>query len=242
MSVSGSDILEYQSVSAGSTGGAISGSTITSGIANNVWANITDSERIAGIIAYRKTFWKNTHSTDDAVKPVLYVGVVPTNAALVLGLGVNSADDADPAQGNMSAFSANARVSVQGAVNGRVATVYGLDNAGTPVPTVETLVMDTTEKLTVATFSKVFGVFMNGIDAGDVVTVRQGLSGTTRGTIGTSKKGCWLWLPAATKGAGIQLPNLPAGQNYGLWRRLTVSAGAGAVRPDTLTVRFEENA
>lgn len=46
------------------------------------------------------------------------------------------------------------------------------------------------------------------------------------------------FVPAATKGAGVVLGSIPAGQHRAVWLRRTVSAGAGAVN-DTFTVRAE---
>lgn len=44
---------------------------------------------------------------------------------------------------------------------------------------------------------------------------------------------------AASKGAGISLGSIPAGQSRAIWLRRTVSAGAAAVSSDTFTVRTE---
>lgn len=242
MAVTGADILQYASTVAGSAGGAISGSTITSGIPNNVWPNITDAERVAGIIVYRKTFWKNNNGVDSALVPVIYVPTPPVNASLVIGLGFNSADDDNPAQGNMTAWSAPAKVSLTSdGVDARVATVVGLDGAGLPISE-DVPLTGLTEVLTAATFSKVHHTRLASTSGTRTVTVRQGTGGTTRGTIGPNEIVCWLWYAAASKGAGIALPNLAPAQTYGIWRRMTVAAGAGPVRPDTLQTRFEENA
>jgi hypothetical protein len=245
MAVSTTDIVQYLSASSGSTGGAITGSSIASGVPNNVWPDITDVQRLAGIILHRKTFWKNNNAVDSLLVPVIFNLVAPVNAALMLGLGVDSSDDTDAAQGNMTAFSAPALAFLASDTPGdtRTVTIYGMDNSGSPVPVSETLTLNgTTPVASGNTFSKVWGWWVSAPDAGKVVTLKQGSGGTTRGTIGNSKKASWLWVTAGSKGAGIHLPDLSPLQNYGLWRRLTVTAGAGPVRPDTLTVRIEENA
>jgi hypothetical protein len=207
-----------------------------------VWPDITDSQRVAGIVLYRKTFWKNTHATDAMVAPVLWVSTVPSSAAFVIGLGADSADDTDAGQGNMTAWSGAAQVAlISDGADTRVATIYGLDDSGTPVPVTETVTLTgASEVLSVNTYTKVWGVFLSAVDAGRIVLVKQGTGGTTRGTIGLSKKGCWLWVTATTKGGGIAMPDLAAAQNYGLWRRLTVSAGASPVRPNVAVLRIEE--
>ena len=244
MAVTNSDIAHLQSSVTASAGGAITASGITSGAMNNVWPDISDALRIAGTVIYRKTFIKNNHATDSLLTPSVYISSPPTSATLVLGLGINSADDADTAQGNMSAWSGTGVVALVSSTVGdsRVATIYGLDNTGTPVPVTEAVALNgTTEVLSLTVFSKVWAVFVDSLDASRTVTVRQGSGGTARGSIGVNKKSCWLWVAATSKGAGIYLPSLAPGQNYGVWRKLTVSAGASAVRPNSLTVSIEEN-
>lgn len=245
MAVTASDILQYLSSDAGSTGGAISGSTTTSGVANNVWPDITDGERLAGGTKYRKTFWKNNHATDSMLEPVIYCPVLPTNMTLQIGLGVDSSDDGDSAQGNMTPWGTDAKVAlVSDGADTRVATIYGMDNSGTPVPTTETVTLTgASEVLSVATYSKVWAVSLSTTDGSRVVTVKEGTGGTTRGTIDISKVTCWLWITAGpAKANGIYLPDLAAGQSYGVWRALEWSAGAGSVKPNSLTVAIEENA
>jgi hypothetical protein len=234
-------IVQYLSSGSGSAGGAISGSAVVSGVPNNVWPDVNEAQRVAGIITYRKTFWKNTDPTLDVAQPVMYVAVEPTNAGLVLGLGIDSVDDADPAQGNMLALTSAEMLYLEAdGADTRVVTIYGMSNDGTPVPLVETVVLNgTTPVPTVNTYSKAWAAFAASTNS-NTVLIRQGSGGSLRGTIGAGKKGCWLWVDASSKGAGIALPDLAPNQSYGMWRRLTVSPGADPVRPDTLTVRIEE--
>lgn len=243
MAVTVADILPYTSASAGSTGGAITASSITSGVAENVIPNITDAERIAGDIDYRKIFWKNNNGTDSMVKPVLFNPDGPDNATMKLGLGINHTDDDDPAQGNMSAWSAAAKVAlISDGADTRVATIWGLDNAGTPVPTREDVVLTgAAEVLSVATFSKVWRVDVASTSGSRTVTVKQGTGGTARGSIPPNAIGCWLWVTATSEGAGIKLPDLAPAQSYGVWQQLTVAAGATPTRPNSLTVRIKES-
>lgn len=243
MSVTLSDITHLQSADTNSSGGAITSNVITSGVTNNVWPDISDASRTEGIVLYRKTFIKNNHATDSLLKPTVYIAAQPTNATLVIGLGVNSSDDSDSGQGNMSTWTDSEKVALVASIGGdtRTVTIYGLDNSGTPVPTTENVVLTgTSEVLSTTTYSKVWAVWASSTDAVSVVTVKQGSGGSTRGTIGAAKKSCWLWVEASSKGSGVYLPNLDAGQNYGIWRRLTVAAGAGAVRPNSLTISIEE--
>lgn len=241
MPVTSSDIAHLQSAGTGSSGGAITASSITSGVANNVWPDVSDAERLAGIVIPRKTFWKNNHGSDSMIKPVLYTPVLPTNATLEIGLGLNHADDDDLAQGNMTAFGANAVLALQSTgADTRIATIYGLDGSSVP-QTEDVTLTGATEVLSLTTWSKVWAVWLSAQSGSLTVTARQGAGGTTRGTIGVNAKICWLWVTAGSKGAGIKLPDLAPAQNYGMWRRLTVAAAAGAVRPNTLTTRIEES-
>lgn len=246
MAIVTGDLAHYGSASGSNQGGAISGSLIASNVDNNLLPDVTDVERAAGITVYRKAFWKNVNATDAAAKPIVFAKVLPASATLSLGIGPNHADDTDAAQGNMTAFGAAARVALASdGADTRVATIYGLDNGGVPAPVVEAVTLTgAAEVLSVGTFSKVHAVHIASIDASRTVTVAQGTGGTVRGTIGPSKIACWLWYPSpgATKAAGIALPDLAAGQAYGVWHRYVVAAGAPSVKPNTYTVRIEENA
>lgn len=244
MALGSGDILLYESNDAGSKGGGISASTVTSGVANNVIDDITNSERVAGGTAYYKVFYRNNSGTDSALTPVIYAPVLPTNITLSLGLGVDSASDNDSAQGNMSAFAADNVVGLSSdGTDTRTVTIYGLDDSGTPVPTTEDVVLTSaSEVLSTTTWSAVWGFYVDNTDGSRTVTLTEGSGGTTRGTIGPNKKTAWLWVVGpSTKSAGIQLPNLAAGSNYGVWMRLVWTASVGAKRDNTMTLQLEEN-
>lgn len=239
--ITGADITELLSAGSGSSGGAISGSTVTSGVDNNVWPDITDVERIAGDITYRKTFWKNNHATDPMPTPVMYIPTLPTSADVAIGLGPNSSDDTDPLQGNMTALSGSVAIALKSdGADTRVVTLYGLNGSGDPVTETVTL-NGTSDAMAVNTYSKVYAAWAASTSGSRTITIHEtNGSGTLRGTIGTSKKGCWLWVTNPdTKGAGIKLPDLAAGQTYGMWRKLTVSAGAPAAPGTGMTVQIE---
>jgi hypothetical protein len=241
MAISDSDWQHLQSASAGSSGGAITASGITSAVKNNVWTDVDNTERLAGGVEYRKTFWKNNHATDGALAPVIYTPVLPSNATLRIGLGVNSSADDDPAQGLMSAFSAAALVAlISDGTDTRVATIRGLDAAGDP-QTEQVTLTSAVEVLSAGTYSVVYNVSLASTSATRTVTVKQGSGGTTRGTIGPNKIVCWLWItPTTAKATGIEHTDLAAQQNIGLWRSLTWIAGAARTAPNTLTIRVEE--
>ncbi len=243
MPIAGSDLVHYESAATSSTGGAIGASTITSGVKNNLWPDVNDAERVAGVVRYRKTFWKNANLTDSAAKPCIYIPVFPSNATLAIGLGANASSDDDPAQGNMSAFGAPALVAlVSDGADTRQATIRGMDSAGTSPLTEIVTLTGTSEALSVAQFSDVWSVTLDGTSGTRTVTVKQGSGGTTRGTIGVNKITCWLWVSAGTaKANGIYCTDLAAGQAYGVWHKLTVTAGATATKPNTTSLTIEES-
>jgi hypothetical protein len=242
--VASGELQEFLSLLTGSSGGAIAGSAVTSAVNNNVWPDITDAERIAGGSRYRKTFWKNTSGASAALKPIIFAPVLPSNCTLSLGLGTNDAADNDPLQGNMTVWTAAAVVSaVSDGTDARTLTIYGMNNAVPAVPIVETLVLNgTTPVSSVTTWTKVWAVFVSST-ASQTISVKQGPGGTVRGTIGVNKKACWLWVASpAAKANGIALPDLAAGANYGLWRKLTWTAGTTPTRPNSMSISIEENA
>ena len=240
-----SDIQHVTSASTGSSGGAIAAGpvVIVSGVSNNVWPNIDATERLAGGLRLRKTFFLNTHATEQFPAPVLYTPVLPLNATLQIGFGINHTSDDDYLQGNMAAWSAAAKVAlISDGADTRVVTIVGLDNTGTPVPVTENVTLTgAVEVLSVATFTKVWAVYVASVSASRTVLVKQGAAGTTRGTIGLNKIICWLWVTAGTTiGAGISLLPLVALQSFGIWRKLSWIAGAAVTRPNTLTIKMEE--
>lgn len=235
------DVLEHLSTDTGSSGGAIAGSTVTSGVINNVWPDISDADRIAGGEMFRKTFWSNHSGSDSMVAPVMFTPILPAGIVLSIGLGFDDADDEDEDQGNMLAFLSNNLVALVGSnfADVRSVTIWGLDDTGTPVS--ESIDLNgTTEVLSTTTFSKVWAIHTTA-DAGSVITISEGTGGDTRGLITQDKVCCWLWVEEPdTKAAGIALPDLPAGSNYGMWRRLAWQPEADPARPNTLTVSIEE--
>lgn len=243
MPVGSSDLQHFASASAGSSGGAITASGITSGVKNNVNPDISDAARIAGGEVYRKTFFKNNHGTDAMLLPVTYYPVAPAGCTYFLGIGIDSSADDDALQGNMTAFAAAAQVSVESdGADTRVVTVLGINNAtGLPLSQDVTLT-GAVAVLTAATFSRVFRVTVPATSGTRIITVKQGAAGAVRGTIGLNKRLCWLWVAAGTtKASGIVTPDLPAGQSVAVWRRLVHPAGAASVKPTSPEVKFEEN-
>lgn len=239
MAVSDSDIVFYKSATGASEGGAISATPILDEVDNNLWADISDSERIAGFTKYRKWFVTNEHSTDTMLLPVCWIEQAPTGTTESLGVGWNSTDDDATDAGNMTAWGANAALAaVSDGADTRSLTILGVDNAGVPVQVSLTLT-GTTEAVTPTVFSKVYSVRADA-ESARTVTIRQGAAGTTRGTISPNRLCCFLWLSPASKAAGIALPNLVAGGSYAFWDRIVGTAGISAQRPTDSLIGFEE--
>jgi hypothetical protein len=235
------DVIQYLSAVTGSAGGERSGTAVTSGAMNNVWPDVTDGERVAGGERFRKTFFKNNSATDELLLPVLYAPTLPVNMTLALGLGFDHASDADGYQGNMIALGAAAKVAlICDEADTRDVTIYGIENGGGPI-TEDVTLNGATEVLSIATFSTVWAIRVDATSPTSDITVRQGTGGSTIGNIAATKLCCWLWvIDPDTKAAGIALPDLPAGDAYGVWRRLTWTAGASPVRPNSMTIAIEE--
>ena len=236
------DILLHVSSIAGSTGGSMSGSTVTSGVANNVFADISDEERQAGGEMYRKVFWKNHNNSSPLIEPVVFTPTLPDSAVISIGLGVDKSDDSEPLQGNMTALTATSLIElVSDGTDTRVASIWGVNGSGDPVEDQVTL-NGTTPVLSAVTFSKVWAVEMEAIDALRVVEIRQGASGPVRGSIPVNELISFLWIVEPDdKASGMVMPDLGAGQSYGVWMRLAWPPDADPVRPNSVTLRIEES-
>lgn len=240
MPVTVTDIKFFKSATGTSDGGAISATELVSGVANAIWPNISDALRATGGTRYKKFFIKNDHATDAMVKPSTWIAESPPGVVVSIGYGVNSADDATNTQGNMTAWSANAVVSlISSGADTRTATITGLDASGDPLS--EAVVLTgTSEKLSTGTFSKVWGVYMSATNGSNTVTIKQGVAGATRGTIGASLLACWLWVNATSRATGIVVPSLAAGLAIPIWCRQVWAPGVSAVRPTRQIVAVEE--
>lgn len=253
MPIVSNDLKEYKSNNAQADGGAISGTLVTDNIDNNLFTDITGDEAAAGGTEYRKIFRKNEHGSLTWQNVISWILSQPTNAALSFGFGIDHADDGAGAQGNMTNFSAGALVAlVSDGADTRNATIVGEDGSGARQTEVVAL-NGAAEVLSSGTYSKVYAVYLASLDASRTVTVKQGSGGTTRGTIGTNKKICFLWLGklasgsivdaeggnAPSKATGMEHGNVVAAGNFGLWYRLTWLAGAGAVTANSTQVKSE---
>ena len=254
MPIVSGDLKEFKSSNTSSDGGDISATEVVDNTDNNLFTDITGDEAAAGGTEYRKIFRKNNHGSLTWQNVVSWLQSQPTNAALSFGFGLNSTDDTDGAQGNMSAFGANAVVAiVSDGADTRQVTIVGEDASGNRQS--ETLTLNgTTEVVGSFTFSKLYGASVASLSASRIVTIRQGSGGTTRGTIGVNKKISFIWYgkrysggsvvnaeggDMASKAAGMKHGDIAAAGNFGLWYRITWPAGAGAVTANSTQVKSE---
>lgn len=216
--------------------------------------NITAQEAGSGVTKYKKFFKKNNNSSLDWEDVVVWISKQPTNAAVSIGLGLNDTNDTDANQGNMSALSQNSQIAVvSDGSDTRQVTIKGLNASGTL--TIETLTLNgTTEVLSTNTFSKVYLVYASALNSSRTITIKQGSGGSTRGTIGPNKICCWLWFGkryvegSLTNAEGGDIPSeenaliigtISAGASQGIWVRLMVPAGAGAVSLNDNILNFK---
>lgn len=241
MSVAQTELIYRKSANGHSDGGAMSLTTIGSGVDGDFWADVSDVNRIAGLTRYGKFFIFNNSGSDSLMRPVVWVYRPGDNLSTdQIGLGWDLAADSDGLQGNMTAFEVEDNVClVSSASDTRTALIYGLDNLGSAQAEQVTL-NGTTEVLTNATFTQVWGLKLSATGL-QTVTVKEGAGGTTRGTIGANKVCCWLWLDAGTKMVGLALPSLVAQGAYGIWGKQVLPANLPGARPAVTIYAVEES-
>lgn len=241
MPVGEGDLVVYLSASGASEGGAISATALASGVKNGLWPSLSDAQRAAGGSRFKKWYLANEHGTDALVAPGSYLAGNPTGIVDSLGVGIDSADDTDGTQGNMTAWTGAAKVAlVSTGADTRQCRIYGIAGG---IPVTELVALNgVTEVLSAATFTKVYHVSPASVDAGRTISVKQGTGGTVRGTIGPSKKACWLWVTTLNLGTAIILPDLPAGSHYGFWDRQVWAPGIASAKPTAERVAVEETA
>jgi hypothetical protein len=239
MPVIGSDLHWYLSSSGASEGGAKSATEIPNAVDDNVFADVSDSARIAGGSQIRKIFLANENGVDAYLDHSIWVLVVPTNATPYIGLGFDDADDADSAAGTLVDFSAPAKVALSSdGADTRDVDIYGLVGS---TPTKETVTLTgSSEVLCIATFDHIFALHASAVSASRTITIKEGAGGTTRGQITIGHVNCFRWLsPASSKSTGLQLPSLPTGQADGIWERFDWAPDAGAVTGNDFALKTE---
>jgi hypothetical protein len=220
---------------------------------NNLFPDVSAAQATTGVTLYRKFFRKNTSSADTWYAVVNWIAKQFQNAAVSIGLGIDSADDADPAQGNMVAMTSSAQIAlVSSGADTRVVTLKGLDTSGNPITENVTL-NGTTEVLSTNTFSKLYLAYVDSLNSSNTITIKQGSGGSTLGTIGPNKKVSFLWFgkkvdasnnivnaeggDVASYDTGIKIGDVSTGGYFGMWVRLMVPAGASAVGNNTTFIQ-----
>ena len=241
MSILSADVRFNRSVSTGSSGGAMDVLEITSGTQNNLFDDIADADRILGGTQTKKWFLYNASTTDAMSKPLVWLGLTPTNITEELGLGFDDANDTDAAAcGNMVAMTSDTTVELTSdQADSRTVTIYGINSSN--IPTAETVLLTgSSPKASSTIWSTIYGCHVSAI-GNPTVTITQSDDDSVIGTIVQMKACCFLWRQVGTFGDAFQLPDLPAEGAYGFWDRLTWAAGVGGVRPDTSTISVQEN-
>lgn len=229
MPVVDADLSWTLSASGASEGGAQTATVIPDNVDENLFADVSNVSRIAGWTEIRKLFLGNEAITDALPPHALWEFASPTGCTLSLGLGVNSADDADSAAGTLVDFSAPAKVAlVSNGSDTRTVRLRGKDTAGDPIDE-DVVLTGTSEVLSVATFSAAYLCAADAVSASRTVTIKQGTGGTTRGTIPVGLLCCFRWLTGATsKSLGIHLIEMPTGGEIPIWIRIVGPADIGA--------------
>lgn len=232
MTVVQSDITFLQSSDTGSAGGAISGIEVVTGVLNSLWPDISPAEAGAGGSRVRKWFMRNDNVAENLANFGLWVATAPTGCTEELGVGFDTADDADALRGTLIALSANALIAVvSNGADTRTVTVVGVNAAGAPMEETVTL-NGLVEVLTVVTFSKVYAVRVSALGS-QIVTIKQGSGGSTLATIPAGAISTWLWVAdAASLASAIKRMAIGPGAIVGFWDRLTWTAGAAEVDPN----------
>lgn len=246
------DLKVYKSNNVNSDGGAIVSSlVVTNRIGKNgqffvdaadesgdnngtgaaLFPTVTGDQAASGIDIYRKVYYRNEHATNTWQKVINWLTdqiTILSADRVFIGIGVNNADDADGAQGNMTAWGASAVVAlVSDGVDTRTATIIGEDASG-DYQTENVNLNGATEVLSVNSYTKVKLVYVGALDAARTITIKQGTGGTTRGTIGPNKKVSFLFEQPTTKAGGLKVSDITVNGNFPLWMKVQIPGGAPA--------------
>lgn len=225
------DLKQYRSANPNSDGGAISDQEIINGEKNNLFADIEPGS--AGT-TYRKTFRKNTNPTLAWKNVRTWIASQPKNAHLSFGLSINHIGADSGEEGNMSLLEENSAIAVSSeGDDDRKVTLIGEDVDGNHQIEVLTL-NGGVEVAGSKVFSKLYGAYVDEISKSHSVTVKQGPDGSIRGSILPNTGSSFLWMDTEIKHGDIE-PD----ESFGLWYRLTWSAGAGAVSANSVLVKSE---
>jgi hypothetical protein len=226
MPVETSDLVYYLSSSGASEGGARSATPITDNVDENLYEDVSDVSRIAGGTQIRKLFLANEDGVDSYPEHSIWALESPTPATVELGLGVESADDADPDVATLTDLTGTAKIALSSdGPDTRTVTLRGKDAAGDPI-TEAVVLSGASEVLTVADFGPGFLLAAAGaVDASRTITIKQGAGGTTRGQIAIGAVCCFRWVSGATsKSTGLHLVALVTGSADPIWTRITWAA------------------
>ena len=238
MTVLTTDIVYYKSSDSGSVGGAISATTITSGVLNNLWDDVPASEALAGATEYRKIFVKNTNGSDSLLYAILWrnVDTLSSDDEIQIGIGTASDDDGSSV---LTALTEDSRITlVSDGSDVRVVTLIGEDADG-DYQTENVTLTSTTPVDSVNTYSRLYLAYPASSSGSRIITITQKTTSVTLGTIGVSKLSAILYLNPTSKAVGFQLGTLAAGASHGIWLKRVVTAGAEPYNLNSGTIKVE---
>lgn len=233
-------LVWYLSSSGASEGGAKSTTPIVDATDENLFEDVSDVARIAGGEEIRKLFGANEDVVDALPDHSVWALESPTPAVPYIGLGVDSADDADPDAAALTDFGAAAKVALSSdGADTRVVRIRGLDSSGDPI-TEDVVLTGASEVLSVADFSSVYNVAADAVSASRTITIKEGAGGTTRGQILVGQIVCFRWVAGATsKSTGLKLVALPTGSADPIWTKVTWAADVAPTAAVHLKLRAQ---
>lgn len=225
MTVQQEDLTFLQSEDVGSAGGAVSGVEIVSGVDNNLIPDITEPEATAGGTLYRKWFMRNDHVEDTLPDYGIWVAAEPDEVAEAMAVGINDTDDdaGDPLLWDLTPLTGDALIELSSdGPDTRQVRLCGLNTAGDPVEELVTL-NGTAPVLSVVTFSALYAASV--ASGSQIVTIKEGSGGTTRGTLPATSVLNALWYEPASLSTAIKRVALAPGEVHGYWSRYVWDPG-----------------
>lgn len=229
MTIDNSKLIFYAPVNAtdpassGYGGDINTTATQTTAVKNNEFTNVTNSQRLSGLVDYRKQFLRNEN--DEAIEGML----------VWISSNTPSTDDTiDICQaGTLSVLGATASVGV--ATYYESATILTFQDLDTSAVRPGEWVYSVTFDASMASAREVTAVATNKI------TIASAFGSATTGddVIAVCPATMFTYSAPATKGEAFEVGTIPATTAMGVWKRRTVNAGSLGYTNNTVTVKWE---
>lgn len=209
--------------SAGYGGAADTTATQTSGVQNNEFTNITNDQRISGVIDYRKQFLRNENaeSMTDVRAWISSNTPSPDDTIEICQAGTLSLLGATALLETATYYESATILTFQIDMNFRVRPgewVYSVTN--------DPSMANARCVSSVATYKVTLTASFGSATTGDDV-------------IGVCPATMFTFSPATSKYYGMYVGAIPATTACGMWKRRTVTAGAGGYVGNAVTVKWE---